>query len=250
MHATHRRSSQQFKASSLRQPQGGGSCQSEHEPLCLDLLINLFYVNLHGFVSPKLHNANLPDVVALTEAWLAKSVVAPSLPGYSLISRLDRRGSRQGGGVAAFARASIAQRITVYERSWHTIHTDRGPDLFAVWYRPPCYGEVGSIHSLEQEFSTYRRLAIASIIVGDMMFVIWIGFSTLHTHLRRQRTSLSLCLRLGLNEKVQSPTRGSHLLDLCLSDIPSGLNCKVLSTISDHSGVLAKLRLKVAHTAL
>ena len=38
------------------------------------------------------------------------------------------------------------------ERSWHILHTDRGPVAVALWYRRHEAGEVASIISLEPDF--------------------------------------------------------------------------------------------------
>ena len=55
------------------------------------------------------------------------------LQRYSLVSRFDRRDSSGWGGVALFARTGFEQFIVhigdsdATERSWHILHTDRGP---------------------------------------------------------------------------------------------------------------------------
>ena len=55
------------------------------------------------------------------------------LEGYSVVSRLDRRDNSGWGGIALFAKNGYEQCIVhvgdseVAERSWHILHTDRGP---------------------------------------------------------------------------------------------------------------------------
>jgi len=56
-----------------------------------------------------------------------------------------------------------------------------------------------------------------------------------------------ICSRLGLEQKVRQPTRGSNLLDLALTDASSGVSCTVLPKIADHKLVLTKMAFKVAH---
>jgi hypothetical protein len=137
-------------------------------------------VNLGGFLShaAELHHrlalADFPDIVAVTETFLDKSVSEVDLEGYCQISRLDRRDGRKCGGVAVFSKLSFAQNVVhvgdspEYERSWHIVHTNHGPLLFSVWYRPPCHGEVESILEFEREWEQHRHLALGTLVVGDM----------------------------------------------------------------------------------
>ena len=57
----------------------------------------------------------------------------------------------------------------------------------------------------------------------------------------------SINSRMGLMEKVRKPTRGAHLLDLFLTDIVSGITCRVLPRIGDHHSVVLRLSFKVTY---
>ena len=48
------------------------------------------------------------------------------------------------------------------------LHTDVGPYLLGVWYRPPEPGELDSIRSLETELNRYAHEALGTILVGDL----------------------------------------------------------------------------------
>ena len=37
------------------------------------------------------------------------------------------------------------------ELSWHTLHSDVGPLLFGVWYRPPRRGDISAIVAFDTE---------------------------------------------------------------------------------------------------
>ena len=63
------------------------------------------------------------------------------------------------------------------------------------------------------------------------------------------RALQTVCAKLGFVEKVQKPTRGEHLLDLFLTDIQTGIRCKVLAQISDHRLVYSRVALKVVQSA-
>lgn len=144
-----------------QQPQDDGLCESK-PMLSWSFSYTILNLNVHGFLS---HRAELevhigllsrPSFISLTETFLTK-LVNPVLSGYVLISRLDRRSGKTGGGIALFVRVAIAAQVVhigdsyKYERSWHIIHVDTGPILFCVWYRPPCKGEVQFIVTLEEE---------------------------------------------------------------------------------------------------
>ena len=48
----------------------------------------------------------------------------------------------------------------------------------------------------------------------------------------------NVCLRQGMRQVVREPTRGSHLLDLVISDLDTVLAARVLPHIADHRAVL------------
>ena len=99
-----------------------------------------------------------PALVCLNETFLDPSTEDVELEGYQLIARRDRDDGRKCGGVAVFARADAARAVTLVEKSktnervWLVIHSDTGPYLLGVWYRPPQPGEVESIKSLREEW--------------------------------------------------------------------------------------------------
>ena len=163
-----------------RQPRGGGLCQSRPEPpLNLDGF-TLLHLNIRGFIS---HRAELeahlamhcyPTFVGITETLLDQSAVSIQLSGYTLISRLDRRTSRRGGGIAFFARNDSSNFVVhmgdsdLFERSWHILHCNHGPLLIGLWYQPPAYGEIASIKSLSDEIQTHCPSTIGTLLLGDM----------------------------------------------------------------------------------
>ena len=108
-----------------RLPQGDGLCESSpSSPFALTSFTTLQH-NMRGFVSHRAEfEAHLqllgnPIFVGLTGTLLNPSVKSPSLSGYSLISRLDRRDGRQGGGIAFYALNSAVNSI---------VHVGDSPD--------------------------------------------------------------------------------------------------------------------------
>ena len=119
-------------------------------------------MNIREFTSKRIEleaviqiNSRKPDLVALNETFLNRSIEKISLTGYEVVSRRDRTDQSGFGGIALFARQNIAPFVTLLEhseeneRSWHVIHSDIGPILLGIWYRPPQNGEIQSIRRLE-----------------------------------------------------------------------------------------------------
>ena len=257
MDAIIRRLQRTRSNSGLHQPPGSGLCKAELDLPDLDVNFRLLTANVHGLLS---HQAELEfhladneysELVALTETWLNDSVSKIMVNGYVVVSRLDRKDGRQGGGIALLATSEMERSIVHigdskdFERSWHILHTNQGPILIAVWYRPPQYGEVASIKSLQAEWHEHSFRVSGTIVVGDMNVhnVLWLQHSSGNSP--EGKELFNVCSRLGLVEKVRKPTRGLHLLDLFLTDIASGASCKVLPRVSDHNMVLGKVYLKV-----
>ena len=175
---------------------------------------------------------------------------AMELGGYTLISRRDRDDGRDGGGIALFGLDRVASQVVLLEhsadaeRSWHAVHSDIGPVLCCVWYRPPCAGETQSIRSCEEEWLRLSATHVATIMIGDI--------NVHHTRWLRHSTSVSVegtamfrfCAAHGLKQQVKEPTREANLLDLVISDLKAK-RVDVLSTISDHNIVWAEFDLGV-----
>ena len=93
------------------------------------------------------------------------------LEGYPVVSRLDRRDNSGWGGIALFAKIGYEQCIVhvgdsdVTERSWHILHTDRGPMAVALWYRRPDPGEVASIKALDLELQRFAADTVGTILL-------------------------------------------------------------------------------------
>ena len=129
---------------------------------------------------------------------------------------------------------------------WLTIHTDHGPLLLGVWYRPPhSDASSQSIFSLGEEHDRLVESAVGTIVVGDMNVhrVSWLTFSNGNSLQGRQLHDV--CLGRGWKECVREPTRKEYLLDLVLTDCPHAIKTEVLPEISDHRLVLAQISMGV-----
>ena len=165
-----------------------------------------------------------PTFLVFTETWLDKSLEEFRIPGYVEVSRQDRGRSSRGGGVMVFSKVGFEHAIvhvgdsSVAERSWHIIHSNRGPILFGAWYRPPTHGEIASIESLDEEIANFGGETLGTILLGDMNVHEegWLRFSD-GTSIEGRLLRDVACSH-GWEERVRKPTRGQHLLDLVLTD--------------------------------
>ena len=86
-------------------------------PLSRDSDFTLLSLNIQGYA---VHHADLvvhlkliglPNFVGFTETWLTDMGGCIPLLGYTLISRRNRSDGCQGGGIAFFARDSVASQV-------------------------------------------------------------------------------------------------------------------------------------------
>ena len=119
-----------------------------------------------------------PNLVCITETHLNKAAEKVTLEGYDLVARKDRTKSRgraskgKGGGVCVFAAKEVSKQVVHLkdsedsERLWMTVHSDLGPYLVGVWYRPPSHNDTVGILSLAGELAGEE--AVGVLVVGDM----------------------------------------------------------------------------------
>ncbi len=102
------------------------------------------------------------------------------LQKYHWQARLDRRDGRAGGSIAVFdlnktnCHRSWLKNAGTLERTWLLLHSEQGPVLLRVSYRPPTPGEIAPIHRFASERNEIEHMAMAKIIVDDLiwMFII------------------------------------------------------------------------------
>ena len=204
---------------------------------------NKGFLRVRAELEVHLEDLGWPTLVALTETLLDNTTEHVELTGYQLVARLDRRDGRKGGGVALFSLRGNLCSVNhladspTHERCWSLVHTNHGPLLFCVWYRPgnnPA-GETSSIRTLEEEWLQHRDSALGTVMVGDMNchHKEWLRHSS-HTG-PEGRALFQFCAAQGFDERVRTPTRGDHLLDLVLTDLEDSVHCEVSAKLVDHA---------------
>ena len=224
------------------------------------------HINIRGWRS---HNAELaghvrlhgaPHIIAVNESHLDRSVLepGPEFAGYVRVARLDRRDGRTKGGILAYVRSDVEQRVTflqhardlTHERSWFTIHGDIGPVLLCIWYRPPSPGETSSIHGFIDEWRSLRDSCVGTIVVGDL--------NVHHKHWLKRSVSVSVegsllyrfCCDNGFRQLVKEQTHeDGNILDLVLTDLSELERVEILPRISDHNVVRCFANLAVPISA-
>ena len=222
----------------------------------------MFHLNPRGLrvnlaqVTALVESIGKPEIVGFTETWSERGEVP--LSGYHVVSSLHRRGAIRGdrGGIALYARSGFEGSVVHLadslhdERAWYIIHADTGPILLCLWYRPKS-GGLDSVRRFEEELTEHSRHAVSCVAMGDFNVhnVEWLRHSS-----RTSAEGLELehvCGAHGLRQLVSSPTRGPYLLDLVLSDLASGIRCRVVPGIhgNDHDGVLTTVHLSVPESS-
>ena len=183
-----------------RQPLGGKLPYCSNLP-SFDLGFTIMHINIRGFTSNRAElEASLslqevmPSIICLNETFLDKSTRSICLSGYVLLARRDR--DCNGGGIAVFIQdqlasiAVLASHSETAERSWIYVHTDHGPVLVGIWYRPP-NRDSEFIESLKSEWLARAQEAIGTVIIGDLNVhhLHWLKFSSHTIHRRGLRLS-------------------------------------------------------------
>ena len=239
----------------------GPDLEGNSAEMSVDTTFKLFHFNPRGLGGNIAETTALvkaigsPEIAGFTETWIERGDV--KLSGYHLVSQLNRRNAVRGdrGGIALYARDGFQDSVVhladspTDERAWYIIHADSGPVLLCLWYRPPSSG-LEPVTRFDAELSEHSRHAVSCIVMGDLNVhnIEWLRHSN-----RTSPEGIELetvCCSHGLRQLVKKPTRGPHLLDLVLSDLASGIRCRVVKGIhgNDHDGVLTTVSLAIPAT--
>ena len=62
---------------------------------------------------------------------------------------------------------AILEKSSSSEWAWMVLHSDTGPYLIGVWYRPPDPGEIQSITAFEEEWQRLSKEVLGTVLVCD-----------------------------------------------------------------------------------
>ena len=188
-------------------------------------VLTILHVNIRGLLG---HTTELtarlrllppkPMLICITESWLDKSIGEVMLEGYVLVGRHDRQDGRKCGGVVMYALASYANYITLLDKSlgaerlWAVVHSDLGPYLVGLWYRPPVQGEMETIDTLHHEWSKYSGKSSAPLLLAISTSITKSGSGDQRTTVRKVNfytniVSLQDCNSWCMNRRAESICR-------------------------------------------
>ncbi len=155
--------------------------------------------------------------------------------------------------------SDVEQRVTLlqhakdleHERFWLLIHADIGPVLLCVWYRPPCAGEIGSIHGFIEEWHELSKSCVGTIIVGDLNVhhKYWLKHSASNSV--EGSVLYHFCCDNGFRQLVKKATHeDGHTLDLVMTDLVEVHKVDVLPRIADHNVIRSFANLAVPQSGV
>lgn len=225
-----------------------------------DECFTLWHLNVRGWLSHAAEvtarlrlAARRPELLCLNETFLDRSTEDLLLEGYRLVARRDRSDHSGWGGVAVFAREGLQSRVTLLETSttderlWLTLHTDRGPYLLGVWYRPPAPGDTSGVRTFDEELARLAETGLGTVVVGDLNVHSrrWLRFSARES---AEASALEdVCAEYGLLQRVREPTRKDYLLDLVLTTLED-VHTEVQPGVADHKLVTVRLSFAMPET--
>lgn len=194
------------------------------------------------------------DVFLAVETWFDSTVtdsliLSDSSHVFSIFRR-DRTFS-PGGGVAIIVKTSLLPTpvpIPVLSKASHAavelvcVDTSSPPLRLIVWYRPPSGSAAQQADILAKSLEVLAPLTEVSlpvILFSDANFpgIDWgLGSSSN----RAERLFLDFLLQSSLTQLIRYPTRGANILDLLLTNVPSGVSDLRVSAsrlLSDHSEI-------------
>ena len=130
------------------------------------------------------------------------------------------------------------------ERSWVTLHTELGPLLIGVWYRPPDEAPE-ELASLTEELEKHSIGHIRTFLCCDANVhqKKWLRYSDGNTNLGQKLQDI--CSDAGLTQIVREPTRKENLLDLIVTSMPESSKATVVGSVSDHRAVFCATNIDV-----
>ena len=192
-----------------------------------------------------------PDVVFGCESWLKSCIVSSEVfPSGYTIYRKDRVDGY--GGVFIACRDTLTSNELIFTDSSSELVAckiqlaDRSSLIACSIYRPPTSNE-SYLEDLSNQLSQIHsdHPSSALWIGGDINLpdINWLNSSVSgHSHsLRLNHIFLDFLLDNALTQMVSTPTRGTNILDIFITDRPSLVeSCDTVDGIGDHEAVFVR----------
>ena len=186
--------------------------------------------NARGIISKRLDLVVLleechPDIVVITETFLDNSFLDSELfSAQYAVFRKDR--NRHGGGVLIAVRQHISavrwvtSELSNIELIWLRVVSGSSSFMLGGFYRPPGSPES---YLLELQSSLHSLPSNSSIVLCGDFNVLNVSWETV-SPTSGDKSAAVLCTMINhffMEQCVHSPTRGSNILDLLLTNRPS-----------------------------
>jgi len=236
------------------------------------LLLNCISFNARSLKNklPDLHfvlyNEKLNyDILFITETWLSTSVTDAMLDpkGLYTVYRCDRSNGRAGGGVCVLVKAchsvlrvDLQLTSSSFECVCFDLFISHSVMRMFLVYRPPSTCQTNNVGAMTDLVNCLAQQCVntsttcilgdmncpniywdAGIVVGDIVQKIFHDFTT----------------DQGLVQFVNSPTRGSNILDIVLCNDPlfiSDVQTTVPFSNSDHNSIVCVLNVAISKSAV
>lgn len=231
---------------------GGSSRLSDWNSSSQKSQLSIIYFNARSLL-PKINELQAlcltldPDVVCITESWLAENIedLEIEIPGYSC-TRLDR--DRHGGGLVTYIRDTIEYKSILLgpgnlEFSIISLYKSNCRVCIALLYRPPSC----PVTVFDTLFTTLQSLDAGLfsnfVLLGDFN----IDFCNPHHYLYSRLASMlsTFSLTQVVSDYTHHGPHGDSLIDLVLLSQPSQLiDCSTIPPLgnSDHLGIAVTLK--------
>ena len=196
------------------------------------------------------------DIIFGSESWLKSDIKSTEVfPSNYIVYRCDRDDGY--GGVFVACRDSLmSYELDLISISCELVVcqvklSDNSSLIVCLIYRPPSSNDCYLENLCEQLECIKRSHPISAIwISGDINLpdIHWSdNFVDGHSYsLRINNIFLDFLNNNGLTQIVNSPTRGSNVLDIFVTNRPSTIDsCETVNGISDHEAVLTKSPIRV-----
>ena len=224
--------------------------------------LSALILNCQSLVAKKESFLNLldlyhPDIVFSSESWLKPSISSNEVfPSGYIAYRRDRADGY--GGVFIACRDTLASHDILLNEctselvACHIQLTDHSSLIACSIYRPPSSSDLyledlcQQIEKIKEKFPNFAFWIAGDVNLPDINWCL--NHITGHSYpLSLNRIFLDFLHNNALTQMVDMPTRGSHIIDIFLTNRPSLVElCTTIDGISDHEAIFVKA-LAVAH---
>ena len=205
--------------------------------------------NKQSELNSYVHSNSYPDIISISETWLNSNVRFTALGNNYNIFRQDRTSSI-GGGILLALRNNLKYKFVDKFSDFNCecvivdVQFDHSNYMrYIAVYRPPDTPLEDSAQLFDKLY-TYIENTKFFTVLGDFNFpdIDWENYIATTP---ASREFISFCLKSGLHQLVNFPTRNNHILDLILCSDERffyEISCDIPFSTSDHNSIMCTLK--------